>query len=208
MSGPSNAVLSKLGRIHPGGQKGTAGLLASMALEEGAYVLDLCCGTGDSCALLSQKGYRPVGIDSSGEAIERAGRAYPHLRFLQSDAAGMPFEEGTFEGVLCECSLSLLPVKDVLTEVVRVLRSGGVFGVSDLYSLKEGGELPAQADWIDQFRSSGFGLLRWEDHTGDLRRFAARWVWQNERPFPLCGDCKGTNIIWKELGYFHAVLRR
>ena len=47
MSGPSNAVLSKLGRIHPGGQKGTAGLLASMALEEGAYVLDLCCGTGD-----------------------------------------------------------------------------------------------------------------------------------------------------------------
>jgi SAM-dependent methyltransferase len=55
-------------------------------LPRGARVLDLCCGTGQLAALLSQQGYRVSGLDSSAGMLEFARRNVPTAEFVMADA--------------------------------------------------------------------------------------------------------------------------
>ncbi len=48
---------------HPGGKAMTESLLARSGLKKGSRILDLCCGTGDSVALLNSLGMSAFGVD-------------------------------------------------------------------------------------------------------------------------------------------------
>ncbi|MGB7925258.1 MAG: class I SAM-dependent methyltransferase [Pyrinomonadaceae bacterium] len=56
------------------------------SLPRGATVLDLCCGTGYTCAELIKRGFEVIGLDGSKEMLRRARRHAPGARFMLADA--------------------------------------------------------------------------------------------------------------------------
>lgn len=105
-------------------------------LEPPAAVLDAPCGFGRHATVLARAGYRVTGIDRSeaqlAEAARRAGTGeWPRL--LRADFRELPFEDGSFDGVLnLFTSLGYRGEEgdaQMLREFRRVLRPGGALVV-------------------------------------------------------------------------------
>ena len=91
---------------------------------DGAY-LDVACGTGNYTTALSGRGGRWCGLDRSATMLATARTKGAGVRWLQGDAARLPFPERAFGGVLC--TLALHHMRDhhsVFAEVRRVLAGG------------------------------------------------------------------------------------
>ncbi|MEW9122292.1 MAG: DVU_1556 family methyltransferase [Thermotaleaceae bacterium] len=99
-------------------------------------VLDLGCGRGATVGYLFEKYHiKAVGIDPSKKLLDIAKTQYPFGEFIQGSGECMPFEDGCFEGVFAECTLSLIDhIRSVMKEVYRVLKKGGWFVVTDVYA--------------------------------------------------------------------------
>ena len=110
-----------------------------LALQPGAALLDLGCGTGDQTRALAPRvvpGGRAVGMDLSqtmiDEARRRAATGDLPVEFEVGDAQSLPFADGTFDA--CRTERMLIHVPDpraALAEMVRVTRPGGRVGVID-----------------------------------------------------------------------------
>lgn len=61
--------------------------------DAGAFVVDLGCGNGALSKILSQKGYRVLGIDASADMIETAQKNYPNINFKVVDATEFQLQE-------------------------------------------------------------------------------------------------------------------
>lgn len=91
-------------------------------------VLDLPCGTGRLSRLLMDAGYEYTGCDVSQQmidvAIEKVGEAEKD-RFVQANAEQLPFEDNSFDCVVCVRFLGRIPPGPRLTilkELHRVSR--------------------------------------------------------------------------------------
>jgi SAM-dependent methyltransferase len=75
------------------------------AIPGGASVLDLPCGTGRLTGILLDRGYRVTGADSSPAMVARAqglwAEAAPQVRFDVQDALKTTYQDGAFDGVVC-----------------------------------------------------------------------------------------------------------
>lgn len=101
-----------------------------------AAVLDYGCGRGRLCGELAQSGYRSVvGVDYSPEMIAAAQREHPGARFSVVDGATLSFADGQFDAVLLFAVLTCIAADaaqhDLIAELRRVLRPGGLLLVSD-----------------------------------------------------------------------------
>lgn len=131
----------------PGGVELTRRALAWCAsaglLAPGGLVLDLGSGAGATLRLLTQMGYRAVGLDKHAEAglpVDAAPSA--DVRIVRADLERPPLTADSCDCIVCECVLSLLhnPLA-ALRAACRALRPGGVIVVSDLM-LRPGYERP------------------------------------------------------------------
>jgi arsenite methyltransferase len=115
---------------HPGGEALTRHLLRCAQLPAGSLVLDLACGAGRTLELLSDAGHLAVGVDVEPRAVRWARR---HGAAVVGDAHALPFADGAFDAVVCECAVSTFarPAAAV-EEVARVLRPGGTFAMTDV----------------------------------------------------------------------------
>ena len=98
----------------------------------GEFLLDVGCNWGRWCISAARKGYQPVGIDPSLEAIQSAKRVAAQLeveaRYLVADARYLPFVTGSFAVVFSYSVLQHLYRPDVeraVVEIGRVLESLG-----------------------------------------------------------------------------------
>lgn len=145
----------------------------------GMKVLDLGCGTGRDCFVLSyfvgEEG-EVVGIDMTDEQLEVGNKYLPiqmekfgykktNVRFLKGyieDLKSLNLPDNYFDIVVSNCVVNLSPDKEaVMSEVYRVLKEGGEFFFSDVY--------------VD-------------------RRLPA---WAKEDPI-LLGECLGGALYWKD----------
>ena len=95
----------------------------SLGLPAGSRVLDLACGTGDLCRVLTGAGYRAVGVDRSAGMLAAARTGSPLVR---GDALGLPVPDGGVDGLVCGFALrNFLSLEPFLAECARVLRPGG-----------------------------------------------------------------------------------
>ena len=102
--------------------------LVSRAAAKDKRVLDLCCGQGALTAMLTQAGARAVGLDFSPEMLALAAVTAPAAELQQGDAAALPFDDGSFDVVLCNFGMMHLPDRPkALDEIRRVLRPDGAF---------------------------------------------------------------------------------
>jgi ubiquinone/menaquinone biosynthesis C-methylase UbiE len=142
-------------------------------LRAGMTLVDCGCGPGSLTVGLAQA-VAPgwvVGIDCAPEVVARAwtlGRdqAVPNVAFQVADVGALPFAEGALDALFAHTLLQHLrqPVA-ALTEMHRVLRSGGVVGIR---TLDVGGQLLApplpalEAYFVLKERV-------WTQHGGDRR---------------------------------------
>lgn len=104
--------------------------------KEGSTLLDIGCGEGKTAEYLEDKyGYKVTGLDSSIAMINNGLARNPKLNIKYGDGEFLEeFMSRSFDGVLMECSLSLINFpEEALHEAYCVLRNGGKIFISDLY---------------------------------------------------------------------------
>jgi len=120
---------------------GVANPFALGALNPGERVLDVGSGAGTDSLVAAQMvgpAGRVVGIDMTPEMLAkaRAGAAEmgaAHVTFLEGEAERLPFPDGSFDVVISNGVIDLIPDKDaVFSEIHRVLAPGGRIQVADV----------------------------------------------------------------------------
>jgi arsenite methyltransferase len=178
--------------IRPGGPVLTERALEVCSLSPGSCIADIGCGAGGTLEHLERTGvYRPVGLDYSETLL---GEAVPRLvsgRLVRGRAETLPFKNGLFDALFCECVLSILYDRiTALREFARVLKEGGFLIVSDVFDRGGPGQgrlkgesqgrraegLLAKEDLLSLLTRLGFSLLLWEEHERLLKEFVARMI--------------------------------
>ena len=117
-------------------------------IRSGDSVLDLGSGAGNDCfvarAIVGEKG-QVTGIDFTDAMIEKARinnqkLGFTNIEFIKGDIEEMPLQDNSYDVVISNCVLNLIPDKQkAFKEIYRVLKPGGHFCVSDVVI---SGELP------------------------------------------------------------------
>ena len=110
-------------------RKRLAGFLDSYlpSQGDGLRLLDVGCGTGHHMASLRDRGFEVAGVDGSVGMLEQARINNPGAEIRQSDVESIPFDDATFDFVLCIEVLRYLPQSaQCIREMARVLKPGGV----------------------------------------------------------------------------------
>jgi ubiquinone/menaquinone biosynthesis C-methylase UbiE len=109
-------------------------------LASGAHILEVGCGAGGPALYLARRlGLRLTGVDINQAGIEAATAAAKadglseRAQFLAVDGSGpLPFEDGSFDGVLLIDAIGHIPDRQkLLAEFHRLLRPGGVLLYTD-----------------------------------------------------------------------------
>lgn len=119
-------------------------LVATADLQPGERVLDLACGTGIVTRHVAARVGREgaiVGVDLNPAMLDVARRVTSRLatpvRWERTSAETLPFEDGSFDAVLCQQGLQFFPDRlGALEEAFRVTASGGRLVVSTCRSVE------------------------------------------------------------------------
>lgn len=98
-------------------------------IKPGHRVLDVACGTGivarEVARRLSGAG-EVIGVDLNENMLTVARRMAPEIDWRQGDAADLPFEDRSFDAVLCQSAIMFFPdPQAALAEMARVARDDG-----------------------------------------------------------------------------------
>ncbi|MFF1770820.1 class I SAM-dependent methyltransferase [Streptomyces sp. NPDC058249] len=113
-------------------------ILDAADLFPGAKVLDLACGTGFAARAAAAR-VGPAGRVSGADvnngmirvAREHAPRMYPDIEFTAAPADKLPYEDATFDAVVCQQGVQFFPDLDAaFAETARVTRPGGRFAAT------------------------------------------------------------------------------
>lgn len=129
---PENAVESFAGVANP---------FSLGRLEPGERVLDLGSGAGTD-SLVASRMVGPegsvTGIDMTPEMLDKARSAAAdmgaeHVEFVEGEAEKLPFADASFDVVISNGVIDLIPDKDaVFSELHRVLAPGGRIQIADV----------------------------------------------------------------------------
>jgi SAM-dependent methyltransferase len=111
------------------------------SIRPGDHILDLGSGAGNDCfvarALVGDEGH-VTGLDFTEAMLlkaedNRKKLGYTNIEFVRGDIEEMPLPGNSFDVVLSNCVLNLVPDKQkAFTEIFRVLKPDGHFCVSDV----------------------------------------------------------------------------
>jgi len=175
-----------------------------LRLDASCRLLDVACGSGGpSLAMAERTGSRVTGIDVEPAAIAyaealavRRGLA-GQATFLAVDCAGrLPFEDRSFDAVLCVDAINHFPDRfETLVEWARLLRPGGRILFIDP-TVVTGGVSKAELDVRaslgfylfvppglneQAILAAGMKVLRVEDRTEAIAEIATRWFQVRQR---------------------------
>jgi SAM-dependent methyltransferase len=110
-------------------------------IKKGDAVLDLGSGAGNDCfvarAIVGETG-KVTGLDFTDEMLAKADEnntklGYRNVGFVKGDIENIPLPSDSYDVVVSNCVLNLVPDKyKAFSEIMRVLRPGGHFCISDV----------------------------------------------------------------------------
>jgi SAM-dependent methyltransferase len=105
-------------------------VVEALALEPGARLLDVACGTGGVALRAARAGAAVVGIDISADQLAKARRAADEeglaIRFDEGDCQELPYGDAEFDAVASAFGAIFAPDHErAAGELARVCRPGG-----------------------------------------------------------------------------------
>ncbi|WP_077597452.1 class I SAM-dependent methyltransferase [Olsenella urininfantis] len=173
-------------------------ILGELEREPFSRLLDCGCGTGPMVSLLSQRWPERsyTGIDLTPKMIEVAqAKRLPNARFVVGDCERLPFEDASFDVVICSMSFHHYPnPQDFFDSVSRVLVPGGKLVLND---------------------STGNALLRWvvnhvELPLANLMRKGDVRIYSKGEIEAFCerADLEMERFVNDRAWHLHAVMRK
>ena len=128
-----------------------------------ARILDMGAGAGEAVAIFRELGFVSVGID-----LEPRGPGVEQGDYLCSSLT-----DGSFEGVFSQCSFYVSGnARRAVQEAARLLTSGGVLMLSDVY--------PVEEDPADFAREAGLSVVYEEDMTSLWKQYYIEAIWEED----------------------------
>lgn len=110
-------------------------------LSPKSRVLDAGCGAGVPITKMLAEQFDVIGVDFSGEQVERAKRNVPNAHFFCQDMTELDFPDDSLDGICSYYAIIHIPREEhqsLLANFHRMLRAGGVallcLGAEDLAS--------------------------------------------------------------------------
>ena len=209
--------LSPIDQIHTGGARSSIELFKKLTISPDAQVLDAGCGIGGSSRLLAKQfNCRVVGVDLAEKFIESAiflpqcTRLENLVSFQQGSVLDLPFENNTFDAVLCQHILMNIEDKSTAAkEFFRILKPGGKLMLHEI-AKGDNDTLLLPVPWADKpsisfletwdvmshiFKGHGFEIESFSDQTSSActgwEKFNA--ISKNRPPRP---NALGLGIIF------------
>lgn len=106
-------------------------LFSAAELVRGCRLLDVACGPGVVTGQAAQRGALACGVDLSPRMIALAKSLHPAIDFREADVEALPFEDGSFDAIVCNFGIGHFPSAErAMVECARLLRAGGRLAVS------------------------------------------------------------------------------
>lgn len=144
-------------------------LVERIGVEAGKRVLDVACGTGVVARVaveLVGEGGRVVGVDVNPAMLRVARARLPELEWREASVLALPFAAGEFEVVFCQLGLQFFTDRlAALSEMRRVLASGGRFGASVYSSIERNPAAEALSGALDRHIGEGASRAKRHEHS-------------------------------------------
>ncbi len=136
--------LARLGktRLRPGGKVATDWLIANGDFNKEKKVLEVACNMGTTAIQLAKEySCHITGIDLDEEALEKAranikeNNVEELVQVQRANATKLPFEDNSFDIVINEAMLTMLPIEakeKAIREYLRVLKPNGLLLTHDV----------------------------------------------------------------------------
>jgi SAM-dependent methyltransferase len=150
-----------------------------LPIERDSVVLDVGPGDGALFRILSGRVARCCGVDPSPAAVDKLTKLHADLKnieFVAGAADAIPYPDATFDIVVINSVLHMLPSRDDLQssvrELVRVCKPGGAIFVGELPFRSELGRgvLPHIARKVREFGAGNFLRLIWNVYAKPVLR--------------------------------------
>lgn len=197
--------LARLGktRLRPGGKLATDWLIANGDFHKDKKVLEVACNMGTTAIQLAKQfECQIIGVDLDEEALEKAKHniaenKVEHLVQVQrANATKLPFEDESFDIVINEAMLTMLPIEakeKAIREYLRVLKPNGFLLTHDVVlNTEEAESILAElrdainvtvtpltkANWKQLFHDCGFRNV--ETFSGEMSLLSPKGLIQDE----------------------------
>jgi demethylmenaquinone methyltransferase/2-methoxy-6-polyprenyl-1,4-benzoquinol methylase len=135
---PLYDTISGLAALSVGGEGRFRQLaLQNLTIHPDTKVLDLCCGSGQATQVLVKYSQNVTGLDASPLSLKRAQQNVPQAEYVEAFAEKMPFSDDSFDLVHTSAALHEMKpeqLKQIIQEVYRVLKPGGIFTLVDFHA--------------------------------------------------------------------------
>lgn len=153
-------------------------------IKSGDSILDLGSGAGNDCfiarTIVGETG-KVTGLDFTKKMIQKARQnlaktSFKNIEFIHGDIEEIPLPHSSFDVVISNCVLNLVPDKQkAFSEIYRILKPGGHFCISDVVingqlpaKLKEAAEMYAgcvsgateKQEYLKIIEDQGFSLIK------------------------------------------------
>lgn len=181
-------------------------------MKPGETVVDLGSGAGNDC-FVAQRIVGPtgrvIGVDFTPAMIRKAQEnaaklGVGNVEFVRGEIEHLPLNNGVADVIVSNCVLNLVPDKKAaFAEMVRVLKPGGRFAVSDLVV---DGDLPDEVRSVAALYGACIsGAVRREEYLDWLREagFADVAV-RKEKPYELSDEFLAEHLQPEQIARFRA----
>ena len=181
-------------------------------IKPGDTVLDLGSGAGNDCFVARAEtgpDGRVIGVDFTPEMITKAKENakkldFQNVEFRQGDIEALPLTSNIVDVVVSNCVLNLVPDKrKAFSEVLRVLKPGGHFSISDVVLR---GEIPMRLkESAEMYAGCVSGALQESEYLGIIHELGFENVTvQKRKPIILPDDILSNYLGAEEIAAYKA----
>lgn len=160
------------------------GVLKLLAPEKGQKILDLACGQGVLCRILTERGAEVTGVDGAHELIDLARQRGPEtIRYHVADAQKIDFlPEYHFHSTTCVLAIqNMNPLGPIFAGVARSLIDRGRFVIVMMHPAFRG---PKETSW------------GWDDKEKVQYRRVDRYLIPRKSPIVTHPGTRGGEYTW------------